>query len=427
MIIKNMTFDAFMEQLASRSRLPDTSNVTPIVEAVKNRGDDAVRDYTREFDGLDLETFQVPDTDLDRALTTINPGVKGALERAAANIRAFAQAQLKQLRSFTMETQPGVVCGQRLAPLNRVAVYAPGGRYPLPSSLLMGAVPARTAGVGEIIVCTPPAKDGPDPVLLAAARIAGADRVFTIGGAQAIAACAFGTDQVPRCDKIVGPGNRYVTAAKQLVYGTVGIDLPAGPSELLVLADDTAVPERIALELMAQAEHDPDAVPVLVTPSNRLAQQVKAELTARVPATPTRDIIEQSLAENGAMVVTDSLEQAIDAANEMGPEHLSLLVSDPDAVASRLTSFGTLFIGDLSAVALGDYAAGVNHVLPTAGTARFTGGLSAVDFVRLQTTLTVNTEGLKQVGWAAVLLADSEGLSAHAECLRNRLHGHPRC
>jgi len=427
MMIRQMDFNGFMEQLASRNRLPDTADVTPIVKAVKDRGDDAVRDYTREFDGIDLETFQVPDTELDRALTTINPGVRGALERAAANIRSFAEAQLEQLKNFTVETQPGVVCGQRLAPLNRVAVYAPGGRYPLPSSLLMGAVPARTAGVSEIIVCTPPAKDGPDPVLLAAARIAGADRVFTIGGAQAIAACAFGTDQVPRCDKIVGPGNRFVTAAKQLVYGTVGIDLPAGPSELLVLADETAVPERIALELMAQAEHDPDAVPVLVTTSRTLAERVHAELEARVPAIPTKDVIRRALGENGVIVVTEDLEQAINAANEMGPEHLSLMVAATEAVAPRLTTFGTLFIGDLSAVALGDYAAGVNHVLPTSGTARFTGGLSAVDFVRLQTTLSVNTEGLKQVGWAAVLLADSEGLAAHAECLRNRLHGHPKC
>ncbi len=426
--MKNMNLQEFQKAMGNRSRESGSTDVKSIVYAVRDRGDEAVRAYTREFDGIDMERFQVPDERLDTALHTVKVGVRSALERAAANIGTFARVQMDQLKDFTVETQSGIRCGQRVTPMDRIAVYAPGGRYPLPSSLLMGAVPARVAGVREIIVCTPPGPDGtPDPVLLAAARIAGADRIFAIGGAQAVAACAYGTKQVPRCDKIVGPGNRYVTAAKQLVYGTVGIDLPAGPSELLVLADETARPERVALEILAQAEHDPDAVVVLVAIDSALAARVKRELASRIPMMPTRDIIRRSLSENGIVVVAADMDEAVAAANAMAPEHLFLVVQDPDTISADLLSFGTLFQGDLAAVAMGDYTAGVNHVLPTGGTARFTGGLSALDFVRLQTTLSINTEGLKQAGWAAVLLADSEGLSAHAESLRNRLRGHPQC
>lgn len=427
-MMKKMNLKEFQKTMDDRCRESGTADVNAIVAAVRERGDEAVRAYTLQFDCVEIEQFQVPDEQLETALGAVKAGVRVALERAAANIGTFARSQMDQLKNFTVETQPGIRCGQRVTPMARIAVYAPGGRYPLPSSLLMGAVPARIAGVKEVIVCTPPGPGGlPAPVLLAAARVAGVDRVFSIGGAQSVAACAYGTAQVPRCDKIVGPGNRYVTAAKQLVYGDVGIDLPAGPSELLVLADESARPERIALEILAQAEHDPDAVVVLVTTCAELAGRVETELAGRLPMMPTRDIILRSLTANGILVLAADMDEAVAAANAMAPEHLFLVVRDPDSISSNLCAFGTLFQGELAAVAMGDYTAGVNHVLPTGGTARFTGGLSALDFVRLQTTLSINTEGLKQAGWAAVLLADSEGLSAHAESLRNRLRGHPQC
>lgn len=419
-MMNEMTPADFISAMKGRS-MDDLPDVSGIVNGVRTEGDTAVRRFTREFDNVDLARFEVCRTVIEESVGRISPGVLGALEKAAANIDRFARAQIAQLTDLTVQTAPGIICRQRVRPLERVAVYAPGGRYPLPSSVLMGAVPAKAAGVQEIILFTPPKNGEPDPVMLAAAEVAGVDRVFAIGGAQAVAACAFGTDQVPRVDKVVGPGNRYVTAAKQMVFGDIGIDLPAGPSELLVLADESADPVRVATDLLAQAEHDPDAVAVLVTTDRQLADQVLAEIEGRVRLLPTGDTIRSSLKENGRVVIAETMTEAIAAANAMAPEHLSLVVRDAELVMDQLSGFGTLFVGGMAAVALGDYVAGVNHILPTGGTARFTGGLSALDFVRLQTVLEADEDGMKQVGWAAVLMADSEGLAAHADSVRMRL------
>ncbi|MBA2301215.1 MAG: histidinol dehydrogenase [Acidobacteria bacterium] len=378
-----------------------------IIEDVRTRGDDALLEHARKLDGLD-GPIEVPRGEMKRLAGTVGRDVREAIRLAARNIERVATRQVP--RGWRLDTTPGVSIEQRITALDRVGCYVPGGRYPLPSSLLMTAIPARVAGVGQVVAVCP----RPDATVMLAALVAGVDRVFQIGGAQAIAALAYGTECVPRVDKIVGPGNAYVAAAKALVAGDCAIDFFAGPSEIVVIsAKGNAA--WIAADLIAQAEHDPEARAILLTPSIRLAAAVARECDRQLPAGGPAGL---ALARNGGIVVTRSLAAAIALSQRIAPEHV---VCDDDRVASQLTVAGTVFVGAHSAQALGDYVTGSNHVLPTSGTARSRGGLSAADFVRTTSVQRVTPRGLRRIGPAAVAIARAEGLTGHAESITIRL------
>jgi histidinol dehydrogenase len=358
--------------------------VAGILAQVARGGDRALLEMALRFDGVTLDAVEVPGERCRAALESLEPGLRRALERAAANIRSFHEAQ--RPRPIRLEVEPGVILERRWAPLPAVGVYAPGGRAAYPSSVLMGVIPARVAGVENVVVCSPPGEDGhPPTAVMAAAALGGATRVFAIGGAGAVGAMVYGTESVPSVAAIVGPGNRWVTEAKRQVSGDVQIDSPAGPSEVLVVATADADGRRIALELMAQAEHDPDAAVALVTPSAELAASVRSELEALVPEAPRRDVIESALAARGGLVVAESLDQALGFAAEYGAEHLALYTPEPWADVERVPTAGTVFLGEPSAVAFGDYLTGANHVLPTAGLSLSFSGLSTMNFVRSYT------------------------------------------
>jgi histidinol dehydrogenase len=381
--------------------------VARIVSRVRREGDRALLGYARRFDRL-TGPMEVPAGEISAAARDVPRDVKDAIAVAARNIRRVARRQVP--RSWSIEPVQGVRIEQRVLPLDRVGCYVPGGRYPLPSSLLMTAIPARVAGVSEIVAVCP----SPDAAIMYAARAAGVSRLFRLGGAHAVAALAYGTATVPRVDKIVGPGNAYVAAAKALISADCAIDFHAGPSEIVIVSDGGR-PAWIAADLIAQAEHDPDARAVLLTPSRSLADAVARELRARMPDTgPAR----QAMTRNGAVVLTRSMAEAIDLSQRMSPEHV---VCDTSAVAARLTRAGTVFVGDYSAQASGDYATGSNHVLPTGGAARARGGLSAAEFVRVSTVQRLTRQGLRRIAPAAVSLARAEGLSAHAASIEIRL------
>jgi histidinol dehydrogenase len=381
--------------------------VARIVSRVRREGDRALLAYARRFDHL-TGPMEVPAGEISAAARDVPRDVKDAIAVAARNIRRVAGRQVP--RAWSIEPVQGVRIEQRVLPLDRVGCYVPGGRYPLPSSLLMTAIPARVAGVSEIVAVCP----SPDAAIMYAARAAGVSRLFRLGGAHAVAALAYGTATVPRVDKIVGPGNAYVAAAKALISVDCAIDFHAGPSEIVIVSDGGR-PAWIAADLIAQAEHDPDARAVLLTPSRSLADAVARELRARMPDTgPAR----QAMARNGAVVLTRTLDEAIDLSQRMAPEHV---VCDTSAVAARLTRAGTVFVGGYSAQASGDYATGSNHVLPTGGAARARGGLSAAEFVRVSTVQRLTREGLRRIAPAAMSLARAEGLSAHAASIEIRL------
>jgi histidinol dehydrogenase len=393
-----------------------------IIARVRQGGDDALRAMAKEFDGAALESLEVPRALWTDALNGLDPDLRAALERSARNIAAVHSAFVP--RAVEVSPEPGIIVGRRPDPLGRVGIYAPGGRAAYPSSLLMGAVPARVAGVGETIVCSPPGRSGlPSAVVLAAAALAGVDHVFAVGGAGAIAAMAFGTGSVPAVDRIVGPGNAYVAEAKLQVVSRVAIDAPAGPSELLVLADDHADAATIARELVGQAEHDPDAavIAVIAGPgAERMAADILSRLATEVAATPRADIVRQALAARGAILTTPSLETAIAFANEWAAEHLLLLVNDAaqDTALAALRNAGTVFVGASSSVAFGDYMTGANHVLPTAGAARSYSGLSTLDFVRWTTWQQVSPAAAAGLAADVGRFADAEGLPAHAAAAR---------
>jgi histidinol dehydrogenase len=381
--------------------------VARIVERVRRDGDRAVLAYARKLDGLN-EPLLVSDDEIDRASAGVPSDVRAAIRLAGQNIRRVAQRQVP--RGFAINPVPGVRIKQRVQALDRVGCSVPGGRYPLPSSLLMTAIPARVAGVPEVIAVCP----RPDATVMYAAREAGVTRLLRVGGAHAIAALAYGTATIPRVDKIVGPGNAYVAAAKAMIASRCAIDFYAGPSEILVLSVDGRA-DWIAADLLAQAEHDPEARAIFVTPRRRLAARVAAEVTRQMPAEgPAR----RAIAANGAIVVTRSLDEAFAVSERMAPEHA---VCDSLAQAERLRRAGTVFVGPLSAQACGDYVTGSNHVLPTSGAARARGGLSAADFVRVSTVQQVAAEGLRRIGSAGIALANAEGLRAHAASIRMRL------
>jgi histidinol dehydrogenase len=393
--------------------------VRPILDDIRRHGDRALRRYARKFDHLDLRKagFTVSRGEIRRAYREVPRGFGAALRVAAENIRRAARRQLP--RAWTLGSRGGVSVGQVIRPLERVACYVPGGRFPLPSTVLMGVIPAQEAGVREVWVTSP----RPAPAVLVAADLLGVRKIFRLGGAQAVAAFAYGTESVPRVDKIVGPGNRYVAAAKKLVAGECGIDFVAGPSEL-VLVGARGDAEWIASDLVAQAEHDPDAVAILITPSLKLALQVQAA-TWGILARLALPVAEQALAAQGGIVVTRNLTEAAELVNRLAPEHLTLL-DDAASLLGRVRSAGSIFLGAFSPVAAGDYASGTNHILPTSGAARLRGGLSAADFVKTISVQRLSRRGLAALKNAIVTLAHTEGLKAHAYSVQARFRSSGR-
>jgi len=394
--------------------------VADIIADVIKRGDDALREYTEKFDGCKLNRFETPQAALDAALCDVGPEFAGVMERAAKNIEDFHRLQARS--GFEINPGNGVVLGQRIQPLERVGIYIPGGTAAYPSTVLMNCIPAKIAGVGEIILATPPSRDGVvNAGILAAAKIAGADRVFSIGGAQAIAALAYGTQTVPRVDKITGPGNAYVAEAKRQVFGLVGIDMIAGPSDILVIADDRADPVHVAADMLSQCEHGVDSIAILITNSAALAGKVGAEIETQLSALPRGNIAREAIANNGRIIIADSLEQAFEISNELAPEHLEIFLDEPFTYLDRVKNAGSVFLGRSSPEALGDYYAGPNHTLPTSGTARFSSPLSVDDFVKKTSFTYYTEEALQEVGSDIIKFAEKEGLTAHALSVSKRI------
>ncbi|MGC9335003.1 MAG: histidinol dehydrogenase [Anaerolineae bacterium] len=397
--------------------------VRQIVADVRREGDGALRDYTMRIEGLALDHLAAEAADLEAAYREIPAALREALRLAADRIRAFHERE--PWRSWLEWDGEGGALGQVIRPLQRVGVYVPGGTAAYPSSLLMAAIPAQVAGVEEIVVITPPfhrnpAEPGGAQAILAAAHILGMERVFLVGGAQAIAALAYGTGSIPRVDKIVGAGGLFVTLAKQAVYGDVGIDGLYGPTETLLIADDTPSPGIVAADLLAQAEHDPLATALLITPSAELAQAVRAEVARRLPELPRQQIVEASLAGQGAILVVADLVEALALANEYAPEHLCLLVADPWSLVGKVANAGGIFVGEGSSEALGDYTVGPSHVMPTGGTARFSSPLHVRDFLKVTSIFAVGAPTARWLGPAAQILAEAEGLTAHAAAVAAR-------
>ena len=385
--------------------------VRKILADVRKRGDAAVRAYTKKFDGIVPRQYTVS----EKFLSVIPAEQLQALRAAHDRIRAFHEKQLAQSWDFT--DADGTRLGQTLSALERVGLYVPGGKAAYPSSVLMNAVPAKVAGVRELVMASP----NPNPLVLAAAALAGVDRVLGIGGAQAIAALAYGTKSIPRVDKIVGPGNAYVAEAKRQVFGEVGIDMVAGPSEILVIADGSASPDWVAMDLFSQAEHDESAQAVLLSPNEAYLDAVAASIRRLIREMPRKKVIEASLKARGALILTRDLEEACAVANRIAPEHLELMVENPEAWLPKLTRAGAVFLGRWSSEAIGDYCAGPNHVLPTAGTARFSSPLGVYDFQKRTSVIGVSKEGAAKLGRVAMTLAEGEGLSAHARAAQLRL------
>ena len=411
-----------INQLKARSGEIDrkvTSAVTDILNNVKQNGDDAVREYTLKFDGHMPSKFEISREEIDSSPDKCDRDFILALYKAADNIRDFHARQKQQ--SWLEPKQNGVILGQRIRGLKRVGVYVPGGTAAYPSSVLMNVIPAKIAGVKEIVMVTPPQKDGTaNPDILAAAKIAGVDRVFLIGGAQAVAALAYGTQSVPKVDKIVGPGNIFVATAKKLLYGTVDIDMIAGPSEILIVADKSANPKFLAADLMSQAEHDKMASAILLTTSEETANETAKELSRQMQTLERRDIIEQSLNDFGAIIVCKDISEAVDFANELAPEHLELAVENPMEYIGRVDNAGSVFLGHYSPEPLGDYFAGPNHVLPTSGTARFFSPLSVVSFIKKSSFIYYTEPALSEAKDDIIKLAETEGLTAHANSIKVR-------
>ena len=393
-----------------------TQTVTQILEQVEQRGDEAVLEYTKKFDGSLPQYVEVPREVIQDALTEADQDYVNALLNAVENITAFHSRQVQQ--SFIDPKPNGVILGQRIRGLNRVGLYVPGGTAAYPSSVLMNAVPAKIAGVKEIVMVTPPCKDGtPNPDILVAAAVCGVDRVFTLGGAQAIAALAYGTESVPKVDKIVGPGNIFVATAKKLLYGTVDIDMIAGPSEILVLADETGNPAYLAADLMSQAEHDKLASAILITTSMELAKATDAEIDRQIQSLSRKEIIESSLTNFGAIFVTDSVDYAVELANDFAPEHLEVMMQNPMEYIGKLDNAGSVFLGAYAPEPLGAYYAGPNHVLPTSGTARFFSPLGVDAFIKKSSYIYYTKDALRSAKQDIVLLANREGLTAHANSI----------
>ena len=400
------------------------ATVKEIVENVRHNGDEALKEYTLQFDHTELDTRKmlVSDDEIAEAESLVDPELKQVMQKSLENIRNYHK---KQLRTSWFDAQPnGTILGQKVTPLTRVGVYVPGGKAAYPSTVLMNIVPASVAGVPEIVMVTPPGKDGKvNPVTLTAAKMAGATKIYKVGGAQAIAALAFGTATVPKVDKIVGPGNIFVALAKKCVYGYVSIDSIAGPSEILVIADETANPRHIAADLLSQAEHDELASAILITTSKELADEVNQYIEKMVPNLSRRAILEKSLENYGYILLAESLDEAIDVANEIASEHLEIVTANPFEVMTKIKNAGAIFLGSYSSEPLGDYFAGPNHVLPTNGTAKFFSPLSVDDYVKKSSIIYYSKEALEAVHEDIEKFAKAEGLTAHANSIHVRFDG----
>ena len=414
--------ERFIQSLKDRVRENDRSvedGVAAILRDVRDNGDRAVRASSEKFDGWVPDSLEISMAEIERITADCDPAFLAAMERAAENIRAFHARQKQQSRIDPERN--GVLMGQRVRGLHRVGVYVPGGTAAYPSSVLMNVIPAKIAEVGEIVMVTPPGRTGkPDKNILAAAKIAGVDRVFLIGGAQAVAALAYGTESVPKVDKVVGPGNIFVATAKKLLYGTIDIDMIAGPSEILVIADSSAKPEYLAADLMSQAEHDRMASAILITPDEALARATADEIERQMETLSRRDIIRESIDNFGAIIVCESLTEAVDFANELAPEHLEVCCENPLEYIGKLDNAGSVFLGNYSPEPLGDYFAGPNHVLPTSGTARFFSPLSVDDFIKKSSFIYYTKDALLAAADDIIRIAETEELTAHANSIAVR-------
>ncbi len=427
-ITKLSTTDAdFQQQLAGLLAWETVSDaavektVREVLAQVRARGDAAVVEYTNRFDRTNAGTMadlEIPTDRLQQALNKIPADQRAALERAEQRVRAYAEHQ--KMESWSYTEADGTVLGQQVTPLDRVGLYVPGGKAAYPSSVLMNAVPAKVAGVAELIMVVPTPDGVVNDLVLAAAAIAGVDRVFSIGGAQAVAALAYGTQSIPQVDKIVGPGNIYVATAKGMVFGTVGIDMIAGPSEILVICDGDTDPDWIAMDLFSQAEHDEDAQPILVSPDADFLERVQESVDRLLPTMERKEVISASLRTRAALIQVRDLEEAVQVSNYIAPEHLELSVADPQAMAARITHAGAIFMGRHTAEALGDYCAGPNHVLPTSRTARFSSPLGVYDFQKRSSIIMASEAGAADLGVTASILARGEGLTAHARSAEYR-------
>jgi histidinol dehydrogenase len=413
--------DTAPEEIFARAENPvDVSAVVrDIIADVRANGDKALFAYSRKFDKNDLKELAVSQAEWEEGLAAVGPELKGIIERAAVNIRAFHEAQKRT--GFVLNDRPGILTGQRILPIEKVGLYIPGGLAAYPSSVLMNVIPAKIAGCEEVVITTPANREGKvNPAILAAAWIAGADKIFKVGGAQAIAALAYGTESVPKVDKIVGPGNAFVSEAKRQVFGTVAIDMIAGPSEILIVADGKSNPKWVAADLLSQAEHDRIASAVLVTDSEDLAKAVQSEIEAQLKALDREEIARASIETNGKIIVAGSIDEAIDVSNAIAPEHLELSIDEPFAKLGAVKNAGSVFLGRYSPEALGDYYAGTNHVLPTMGTARFSSALSVDDFIKKTQYIYYTKDAFRAVADDIAGFAESEGLTGHAKSALSR-------
>jgi histidinol dehydrogenase len=411
--------EAFQRTLLDAEDAMDT--VKDIITEVRKNGDLALKQLTEKFDKTMVDVIRVEEEEIEKSLLNLDKDLADALRKAADNIAKFHKAQIPD--EWYVEIDEGVTAGQIIRPLDSVGCYIPGGRAVYPSTILMTVIPARIAGVSRIICCTPPQPDGSiKDVVLAAAKVAGATEIYKVGGAQAVAAMAYGTKSIPKVDKIVGPGNIFVTAAKKQVYGDVDIDFPAGPSEVLIIADETANPDYIAIDIMAQAEHDPNAACVLVTSSETLVNKVHERIIETIYDMERAEIISESLEKYGLMVLTDSLEESINVSNNYAPEHLIIMTKEPEEVLKHIKNAGSIFLGELTPVSAGDYGSGTNHVLPTSGCARMYSGLSADSFIKKPTVQKLTERGVLNLKDMVTTLAEYEGLYAHAESFKKRVH-----
>ena len=394
--------------------------VSEILNNVKKNGDAALKSYTEKFDGVLIDDLKVTDDEIKEAYDSLDETLLIALKQAAANIEKFHKKQIP--KDWTMEVNPGITAGQIVRAINSAGCYIPGGRAAYPSSILMTVIPAKIAGVDKVVCVTPPQKDGKIlDAILVAADIAGADEIYKVGGAQAIGALAYGTESVPKVEKIVGPGNIFVTAAKKLVYGQVDIEFPAGPSEVLILADESAEPEFLATDILAQAEHDPNASCFLVTDSQDLAEKTNEFVLKLTEIAPRREIIEESLSKSGKIIITDTFDEAVYVTNEYAPEHLIISTRDDDETLNNIKNAGSIFLGAYSPVAAGDYGSGTNHVLPTGGGAKMYSGLSTESFIKKPTVQRITKKGLAELAKTSVPIAEYEGFFAHSDSFKRRL------
>ena len=394
--------------------------VSEILNNVKKNGDVALKSYTEKFDGVLIDDLKVTDDEIKEAYDSLDETLLIALKQAATNIEKFHKKQIPE--DWEMEVNPGIKAGQIVRAINSAGCYIPGGRAAYPSSILMTVIPAKIAGVDKVVCVTPPQKDGKIlDAILVAADIAGADEIYKVGGAQAIAALAYGTESVPKVEKIVGPGNIFVTAAKKLVYGQVDIEFPAGPSEVLILADESAEPEFLATDILAQAEHDPNASCFLVTDSRDLAEKTNEFVLKLTEIAPRCEIIEESLSKSGKIIITDTFDEAVYVTNEYAPEHLIITTKDDDKTLGKIKNAGSIFLGAYSPVAAGDYGSGTNHVLPTGGGAKMYSGLSTESFIKKPTVQRITKEGLAELAKTSVPIAEYEGFFAHSNSFKRRL------